>query len=75
MQRSQQFRIETRLINDLSITAHARNSLDSEENLGKVKNVKELRKFFNGFKRAMHFGLWGKKWANNLIVLIFSISR
>lgn len=31
-------------------------SFESNGSLKEVKNVKELRKFFNGFKRAMRFG-------------------
>jgi hypothetical protein len=53
MQRSN-FKIEKKLINDLSVQDGRR-----RENFKEVKNVKsakEIRKFFDGFKRAMSFG-------------------
>lgn len=55
MQRTQ-FRIEKKLINDLTVNDGRRRENFKETN--NVKNKKEIRKFFDGFKRAMSFGSW-----------------
>lgn len=52
MQRSK-LTIETRLIDNLSLVHNGKAPGKS----GEVKNAKEFQKFFNGFKRAMKFGL------------------
>lgn len=58
MQRSK-LKIETKLINDLSVGN--RKAFEGKENFSEVKNVKsarEIKKFFDGFKRALKFGLF-----------------
>lgn len=55
MQRST-YRIETRLINDFPLSVSDEKVFKGSDKTEEVKNVKELRKFFNGLKRAMKFG-------------------
>ena len=40
---------------EFSRNLQSRNASENKENL-EVKNGKDLKKLFNGFKRAMHFG-------------------
>lgn len=57
MQRSQ-FKIELKYINDLSV--QNAKVIKGKENFKDEKNVKstrEIKKYFDGFKRAMKFGL------------------
>lgn len=46
------FKIETKLINDMSVQNGRTYESVKEPN----KSSKEIRKFFNGFKRAIIFG-------------------
>lgn len=53
MQRTN-FKIEKKLINDLNAqTGRKREDFKEVKN---VKNSKEIKKFFDGFRRAMSFG-------------------
>lgn len=51
-----ELKIDQKLLNDFPQSNLNVNMPEKEENLKDVKNVKELRKFFSGFKRAMKFG-------------------
>lgn len=56
MQRSE-MKNEYKLIKGFSQPIQKLSTLEKEESLKGDKNVKELKKFFSGFKRAMKFGL------------------
>lgn len=51
-----ELKIDQKLLNDFPQPYQNVKPPEKEENLKDVKNVKELRKFFSGFKRAMKFG-------------------
>lgn len=62
MQQRSKFKIETKLINDfpLNLSIQSVERLEKEKCLNEVKNgkrAKDFKIFFNGFKRAMRFGL------------------
>lgn len=51
-----EFDIEPKLMNDFSQPIQNTKTFKKEESLKDVKNVKEFKKFFSDFKRAMKFG-------------------
>lgn len=70
MQRSK-ITIETRLVDNLSLV-HNKNAYDKSK---EVKNVKELHKFFNGFKRALKFGSCKRNVVETLSNFVWNFYR